>query len=53
MNLDVSGVNAHVQLAVKFDKVVDIINRTLSSIDLNPLLATVISGVQNTVNNLL
>ncbi len=46
------GVNAQVQLAVKFDKIVDIVNKTLESLDLNPLLARTISGVQNTVNNL-
>jgi hypothetical protein len=46
------GVDAQIQLAVKFDKVVDIVNRTLQSLDLNPLLATTLNGVQNTVNNL-
>lgn len=47
------GVNAQVQLAVRFDKIVEIVNRTLESLDLNPLLARTIKGVQNTVNNLL
>ncbi|UJR08260.1 hypothetical protein I4U23_012533 [Adineta vaga] len=53
VHLKISGVNVQVQLAVKFDKLVDIVNRTLESIDLNPLLARTIKGVQNTVDNLL
>ena len=46
-------VNAHVQLAVKFDKIVDIVNRTLESLDHSPLLSSLITGVQGTLNNLL
>ncbi|CAF1138084.1 unnamed protein product [Adineta steineri] len=52
VELKILGVSAHVQLAVKFDKIVEIVNRTLESLDLNPLLATTIKGVQNTVNNI-
>ncbi|CAF1339788.1 unnamed protein product [Rotaria sordida] len=53
VQLKIRGVNAQVQLAVGFDKIVDIINKTLESIDLNPLLARTIKGVQNTIDNLL
>jgi hypothetical protein len=31
---------------VKFDKVVDIVNRTMASLDLNPLLTILVNGVQ-------
>ncbi|CAF0915296.1 unnamed protein product [Adineta ricciae] len=48
VQIKIAGVHAQVQLAVKFDKIVDIVNRTLESIDLNPLLARTIKGVQNT-----
>ncbi|CAF2511657.1 unnamed protein product [Rotaria sp. Silwood2] len=55
LNVDarIPGVNAQVQLAVELDKIVDIVNRTLQSVDLNPLLARAIKGVKNTTNQLL
>ncbi|CAF4893413.1 unnamed protein product [Rotaria sp. Silwood1] len=53
VQLKIRGVNAQVQLAVVLDKIADIINTTLQSIDLNPILAEVITGVRNTANQLL
>ena len=47
------GVEADVRLAVRFDKVVEIVNRTLDSIDLSPILAKTIQGVQNIVDDAL
>ena len=44
---------ADVRLAVRFDKVVEIVNRTLDSIDLSPILAKTIQGVQNIVDDAL
>lgn len=49
----VLGVNAHAQLAVRFDKIVEIVNKTLESLDLNPLLGRTITAVQNTIDNVL
>jgi hypothetical protein len=47
------GVKAEVQLAVYLVNIAKIVTRTLSSLDLNPLLTSVINGVVETVNNLL
>ncbi len=53
VNLTIVGVKAQVQLAVYLDNIAKIINRTMASLDLNPLLTTLVNGVIQTVNNLL
>jgi hypothetical protein len=47
------GVKAQVQLAVHLDNVVKIITRTMASLDLNPVLISMIDGVFETDSNLL
>jgi hypothetical protein len=42
-----------VQLAVYLDNIAKIVTRTMASLDLNPLLTSVIDGVFQTINNLL
>ena len=44
---------AQVELAVYLDNVAKIVTRTVSSLDLNPLLTSLVSGVLDTVSNLL
>ncbi len=41
------------QLAVYLDNIAKIVTRTMASLDLNPLLTSVIDGVFQTINNLL
>lgn len=53
LNLYFLGVKAQVQLAVYLDNIATIITRTMASLDLNPLLTSVVDGVFQTVNNLL
>ncbi|CAF3612694.1 unnamed protein product [Rotaria sp. Silwood1] len=53
VQLNILGVHAKVQLAVQLDKIVEIINRTLESIDLSSVLVNTLVGVQNTVDKLL
>ncbi|CAF1323543.1 unnamed protein product [Rotaria sordida] len=53
VNLTILGVKAQVQLAVYLDNVAKIVTRTMASLDLNPLLTTIINGVFRTIDNLL
>jgi hypothetical protein len=46
-------VKAQVQLAVYLDNIAAIITRTMDSLDLNPLLTSVVNGVFQTINNVL
>ncbi|CAF3584024.1 unnamed protein product [Rotaria sp. Silwood1] len=48
VQLNILGVHANVQLAVQLDKIVEIVNRTLESIDLNSVLAnTLVADTSN------
>ncbi|UJR08259.1 hypothetical protein I4U23_012532 [Adineta vaga] len=53
VNLTIVGVRAQVQLAVYLDNIAKIVTRTMESLDLNPLLTSVIDGVFQVINNLL
>lgn len=50
---DFLGVRAQVQLAVYLDKIAAIITRTMASLDLNPLLTSIVDGVFDIIDNLL
>ncbi|CAF1133918.1 unnamed protein product [Adineta steineri] len=53
VNLTILGVKAQVQLAVYLDNIATIVTRTMASLDLNPLLTSIVNGVFQTVDNLL
>lgn len=51
--LTISNVSARVELEARLENLVLMINETLNSIDLNPIIATIGSDVDNLVNNTL
>ena len=51
MRLLIQGVNAKVLLEARLDNLVRMINKTLTSIDLNPIIATLGDGLTDIVND--
>ena len=51
VNITISDVEAQLELIIRLGHLVDIVNRTLASLDLNPLLINVLNDVTDLVDN--
>jgi hypothetical protein len=51
VNITISDVEAQLELVIRLGHLVDIVNRTLASLDLNPLLINVLNNVTAVVDN--
>ena len=49
-HLSLSEVNVQVQLAIKLDRVVQIVNDTLNALESSPLLVDTVKALQNVVS---
>ncbi|KAK4172105.1 hypothetical protein QBC36DRAFT_363874 [Triangularia setosa] len=51
VNITISDVEAELELVIRLGHLVDIVNRTLSSLDLNPLLINLLNNVSDVVDS--
>ena len=51
VNITIAGVHAELELIIRLGHLVDIVNRTLQSLDLNPLLINLLDTVTDVVEN--
>lgn len=51
VNITISDVEAQLELIIRLGHLVDIVNRTLASLDLNPLLINLLNDVTDVVDN--
>jgi hypothetical protein len=53
VNITIAGVHAELELIIRLGHLVDIVNRTLQSLDLNPLLINLLDTVTDVVENVI